>query len=310
MWNELVVDLNSRARIYETGVRRYELEGAHASATSKKKPSLNSPPNQEGSSESKPRPLPERLRDKLDFWEEFCDNKFVLSVIRDGYRLEWKEGPVPSTWTKDPREWRTGPPPPCHKANGEGCAKYEGFVDEAVAKLLYNGVTKIFPEKEAHCILGMNVDDKGGVEKLRLDINGRPVNLHEDTPTFKMETLHREGRDVLRGMKYGGILDVNSAFHNIPMHKSFCKYLCFKWRGVVYAFQSLAFGVASSPWVWTQVSKEPVKVFRSNGIATIHYMDDYSTAALTAKKAKRDLAFMIDFLRRCGFKLELEKKCV
>ena len=53
-----------------------------------------------------------------------------------------------------------------------------------------------------------------------------------------------------------------------------------------------------------------MKVFRSNGIATIHYMDEFPTAALTAEKAKRDLAFMIDFLRRCGFKLELEKKCV
>ena len=60
------------------------MEGAHVSATSKKKPSLNSPPNQEGSSESKPRPQPECLRDKLDFWKEFSDNKFVLSVIRDG----------------------------------------------------------------------------------------------------------------------------------------------------------------------------------------------------------------------------------
>ena len=95
------------------------------------------------------------------FLGRVCDNKFVLSVIRDGYRLKWKEGPVPSTWTKDPREWRTGPPPSCQKANGEGCAKYEGFVDEAIAKLLGTGVTKIFPEKEAHCILGMTVDDKG-----------------------------------------------------------------------------------------------------------------------------------------------------
>ena len=75
---------------------------------------------------------------------------------------------MPSTWTKDPREWRTGPPPPCQKTNWEGCAKYKGFVDEAVAKLLNTGVTKIFPEKEAHRILGMTVHDKGCGEKIAL----------------------------------------------------------------------------------------------------------------------------------------------
>ena len=256
------------------------------------------------------RPLPECLRDNLAFWEEFCDNKFVLSIIRDGYRLKWKEGPVPSTWKKDPKLWKTGPPPPCRKKNGEGCYKYESFVDEAVAKLLNSGVTQIFPEEDAHCILGMNVDDKKGEQKLRLVINGRPVNEHEDTPTFKMETLHREGRDVLQGMKFGGCLDVASAFHNVLMHKSAYKYLCFKWKGIVYCFKSLPFGIASAPWVWTQISKEPVKVFRSNGISVIHYMDDFPSAALTAEKARRDFAFLIQFLRKCGFKLELEKKCI
>ena len=73
-----------------------------------------------------------------------------------------------SAWSEDPSEWRTGPPPSCQKANGEGCAKYEGFVDEAVAKLLCTGVTKIFPEKEAHRILGMTVDDKGCGIKIAL----------------------------------------------------------------------------------------------------------------------------------------------
>ena len=59
-----------------------------------------------------------------------------------------------------------------------------GFVDEAVRKLYKIGVSSVIAERDAHCILGMNVMDSKGTEKLRKVINGRPVILHEDTPTL------------------------------------------------------------------------------------------------------------------------------
>ena len=45
-------------------------------------------------------PLPERLSRNIEFWESFCTDKLVLSIIREGYKLKWKEGPMPSSWTK------------------------------------------------------------------------------------------------------------------------------------------------------------------------------------------------------------------
>ena len=70
------------------------------------------------------------------------------------------------------------------------------------------------------------------------------------------------------------------------MHKSSRKYLCFKSRGIVYCLNSLPFGVASAPWLWTLVSKEPVKVSRARGIALVHHMDDIPSAAQSTEKAK------------------------
>ena len=179
-------------------------------------------------------------------------------------------------------------------------------MDEAIAKLNLEGVAGEISRKKAHCILSLSVDDKKG-DKLRLVLNARPINLYEDTPTFKMETLHKEGRDVFRDMKFGGFCDISSAFHNVKLHKDSWKYVCFEWKGKVYSFRALPFGVSSSPAIWTMVSREPMKVFRSNGVRMLHYMDDWGWGSPTAEKSQRDASFIIDFTRRCGFKLELEK---
>ena len=77
----------------------------------------------------------------------------------------------------------------------------------------------------------------------------------------------------------------------------------------MYAFKALPFGISSAPAVWTMVSKEPIKVFRSNGVNVLHYMDDWGWGSPSAEKSLRDARFMIEFTRNCGFKLELEKKC-
>ena len=254
-------------------------------------------------------PLPERLRSKLEFWKTFTTDKLVLNILKEGYKLKWKEGPMPENWTKGKKKWKTGPPPKCHRPNTAMCDKYEGFVDGAVLSLDDNGVVGEIPREKAHCILSLSVDDKRGEEKLRLVLNGRPVNLHEATPSFKMETLHREGRDVFRDMAFGGCLDISSAYHNLSIHKDSQKYLCFEWKGKVYAFKALPFGISSAPAVWTMVSKEPIKVFRSNGVNVLHYMDDWGWGSPSAEKSLRDARFMIEFTRNCGFKLELEKKC-
>ena len=76
----------------------------------------------------------------------------------------------------------------------------------------------------------------------------------------------------------------------------------------MYCLNSLPFGVASAPWLWTLVSKEPVKVSRARGIALVHHMDDIPSAAQSTEKAKSDFAFMIRFFRACGFQPDLEAR--
>ena len=69
--------------------------------------------------------MPGRLREKIETWRGFAKSTFVLSVIQDGYRLQWE----------------TNPPPPCNKSNAKSCweGDNEDFVSEAVRKLVENG---------------------------------------------------------------------------------------------------------------------------------------------------------------------------
>merc|ERR1712074_242830 len=81
------------------------------------------------------------------------------------------------------------------------------------------------------------------------------LNLYLQRCHFKMETA-RSVRDAIRPEDWAVSLDLKDAYFHILSHASDRKFLRFSWRGQVYQFIALPFGLAPAPWLFTKVTLE------------------------------------------------------
>ena len=83
------------------------------------------------------------------------------------------------------------------------------------------------------------------------------VNLHELNQFiryehFKMENLD-SARSFLRIEDWMVKLDLKVAYLPVPVHNSHQKYLRFEWKGRVFQFICLPFGLALAPTIFTKI---------------------------------------------------------
>ena len=87
---------------------------------------------------------------------------------------------------------------------------------------------------------------------------------------FKMESI-KSLKDVVLPGDYMVKLDLQDAYLTVPMHRSVCKYFRFCWRGEIYEFQSLPFGLAPAPLLFTKLLK-PLLGFSPGERSTDHHL--------------------------------------
>ena len=120
----------------------------------------------------------------------------------------------------------------------------------------------------------LNVITRPGSTKLRLILDLRHVNRALACPEFRYEGLHLiEHLASLNDWQIA--LDLASGYHHIQMHKDAWPYLCFKWRGKLYYYVVLPFGLSTAPWAFTKLMQVVVLEIRSKGIPVLHYLDDF-----------------------------------
>jgi hypothetical protein len=77
---------------------------------------------------------------------------------------------------------------------------------------------------------------------------------HLNTPYFRIETAE----DVHHALKPGdwvASIDLRDAYFHVPLHPSTKKYMSFGWRGRLYRFCVLPFGISPAPKVFTALTK-------------------------------------------------------
>ena len=70
------------------------------------------------------------------------------------------------------------------------------------------------------------------------------------------------------------------------------EYLGFEWGGVTYTFVVLPFGLSSAPYVFTQIMRPLVCLWRSKGIKAIVYPDDGIVSSQNESSAKASSAWV------------------
>ena len=230
-----------------------------------------------------------RLRARSQWWASWCTSSFVRSIINNGYQLPWD----------------TLPPTPKTMANHPGCRKHALFVRDAITELLANGAVISCPRgTRPTCCSPLNVVEQR--EKCRLILDLRYVNEHLRIPAFRYEGLSRAAELLCHG-DWLFTLDLKSGYHHVDIHASCWTYLGFEFDGHYYMFRSLPFGLATAPYVFTQVVKQLAGRWRSRGIRLVPYVDDILFMSPTPQAAIRCREDVLTDLATSGFILNKKK---
>ncbi|KAG1133073.1 hypothetical protein G6F38_013256 [Rhizopus arrhizus] len=121
-----------------------------------------------------------------------------------------------------------------------------------------------------------------------------------------MDTI-REVSLMIKPNDYLVSIDLSDAFLHIGLHQDSRRYLRFKWRDQVYQYRTTAFGLASSPYVFTKVCRPILHYFRSQGYRISAYLDDWILAANSKQLAIQQAQAVLALLQQLGWIVNYKK---
>ena len=235
-------------------------------------------------------PVGGRVRFFTDQWKKITDDKWVLSTISKGYKLEFQNIPPDSGVIQT-------------KASAEALK----IINLEVEKLLEKGAIEPVPFVEQH--LGFYstmflVPKKSG--ELRPVINLRPLNQYLRTEHFKMDTLSKVLNLVKKG-DWAITVDLRDAYFHIPIFQRHRKFLRFCIQGRAYQYRALAFGPKTSPRVFTKVVSVVAAHLRMQSIRLAVYLDDWLALNAIRRLLLQDREKILNLLSQLGFLINVEK---
>ena len=167
-------------------------------------------------------------------WQNVTADQWVLEVVR-GYKLELSSTPI-----------QDAPPRVIE-------AKRTHLISEEVQKLLAKGAIKVVSPCHNQFLNRIFVVPKKDGSQ-RPVINLRPLNQFMRSIHFKMESLSMM-KDLLRQDDWMASIDLKDAYLSVAVWEGHRRYLRFMWQDTIYEFQSLPFGLCSTPRVFTKLLK-------------------------------------------------------
>ena len=109
--------------------------------------------------------------------------------------------------------------------------------------------------------------------EFRVILNLKHLNEFIPYRHFKMDTLESAINLLVKGC-YMASIDIRHAYHTIPMAQEHQKYLRFRWKGKIFQYTCLPFGLASAPRIFTKILKPVLAKLRMLGLVNTSYIDD------------------------------------
>lgn len=235
-------------------------------------------------------PVGGRLKYFINHWEQITDDKWVLSVIKKGYKLEFVKIP-PNTGIRQTRV----------------SAKHTIILLQEVEKLLEKQAIEPVPPAEVRQGFYSTfflVPKKTG--DLRPVINLKPLNQYLQTRHFKMDCMNKVINLAKKG-DWAISIDLKDAYFHIPIHKKHRKFLRFCIQGKMYQYRALAFGPKTSPRVFTKVVSVLAGYLRMQNLRLAVYLDDWFLLNAVRSKLIVDRDLALNLLARLGFIVNREK---
>ncbi|CAG2224453.1 unnamed protein product [Mytilus edulis] len=226
--------------------------GGPPSSAKKRKNNYGKPqnkPNNSGKSSASPGenlqqvpqksiPVGGRLSFFLNQWKKITSDCYVLSIIRGGLTLQFKNPPplsavpISLSHTQDPVK----------------CQLLSVEVDTMLQKAAIEEVSILTLSPGFYSRLFLVPKKTGGMRPV-IDLS--ILNKFLIVPHFKMETNRSIRASILPGM-WTTSLDLSDAYFHIPISQTYRKYLRFVWNNKVFQFKALPFWPVYSPFGFYQ----------------------------------------------------------
>ena len=233
------------------------------------------------------------LKSHVNNWRKITSDPWVLQTIK-GYKIEFSKKPFQKFIPR--------------KRNSKFSMKETELIDNEICELLKKkAIAPSAVEKDQFISEIFLVKKKNG--KFRPVINLKNLNKFIQYHHFKQENLDLVLNSVGKNYFFTS-LDMSDAYFSIPIEKSYRKYLKFYWKGNLYEFCALPFGISSAPRVFTKVVKVIFSQIRSFGISSFFYIDDSFFQDPSYNSCLAYTNKVYDFIESLGFSINDEKSVI
>ena len=242
-----------------------------------------------GIATSSSRPPAGNLQRYLSGWEAISSNKFVLNIIKDGYKIQLN----------------------CNLDHIEVPNKRNINIREDHPLIIeINNLLGINAISKCSNIKGNWFSHVFIVEKNssghRLVINLKNLNNFVVKSHFRMEDK-KSIMALIDKEVFMVSIDLKDAFFSVPLHKDSQMLTCFIVNNVTYHYNVLPFGLSSSPRIFTKLMNEVILYLRSKGVTISAYLDDIFLSSPSKETLIEHTELTIDTLQSLGFTINQSK---
>ena len=242
------------------------------------------------------------ILDKLENWSKVTSDIQTLSIVRDGYKIEFEEIPhqsyVTYKFTREILKYRFS------KSEQE-------LISNEIEKLCRSNVLELVddngPCDDQYLSPIFTLEKKD--HSTRMILNLKNLNESVEYKKFKMDTFASVVPLVKKDC-YMASIDLKMAYYTIPIHKDYKKYLRFVWNTQIYQYTCLPNGLSSAPRIFTKLMKPVFATLRRLGHTNLGYIDDLYLQSDSYDECLENISDTIRVLEELGFTINREKSVV
>ena len=145
-----------------------------------------------------------------------------------------------------------------------------------------------------------------GKEKHRLIANCKELNQYFRAPPFRLDHIGTIFPYLRRGM-WAAKIDLKNAYFHLGLGIQLRPYVCMMVGGTIYQFQAACFGISPLPWLWMQIMKVFLHLWRPKGILVFIYIDDILLLGSTPLQVEKHLSILMRDLENGGMEINQAK---
>lgn len=185
-------------------------------------------------------------------------------------------------------------------------------IQKQIQELVKNGIiSKCDSPWNSPIFLVPKKANEKGEKQYRMVIDYRELNKVIEPTSYPMPNID-DILDKMDGCKYFTVLDLYGAYHQIPLEKGSRQYTAFSTSNEKYCFNSIPFGLTSSPYAWLMaiqkvLMEETDENMTCLGKNVFAYMDDIILCDKDLQTHIANLCGVLRLFRKHFLKLRWEK---